>query len=86
MDFLDFEITSARPGALARVTLEGVESDVLLMTASNVNAYKQGRRFEYWGGHYNTSLAVIPIPHPGNWHVLVAPGIGGRVRATIQVV
>ena len=86
MDFLDFEITGARPGEVARVTLDGVESDVLLMTASNVNAYKQHRRFEYWGGHYNSSPAVIPIPRPGNWHVLVVPSPGGRVQATLHVV
>jgi hypothetical protein len=86
MDFLDFEITAARLDAVAQITLEGVESDVLLMTASNVNAYKQGRQFEYWGGHYDTSLAVIPIPHPGTWHVLVVPGFGGRVHASLEVV
>ena len=86
MNFLDFEIKGARTGSVARVTLDGVESDVMLMTESNVNAYKQGRRFEYFGGHYTASPAVIPIPHSGNWHVVVVPGAGGRVRATLQVV
>jgi hypothetical protein len=86
MNFLDFEITGTQSGAVAHVTLDGVESDVLLMTASNVNAYKQGRRFEYWGGHFNASPAVIPIPQSGNWHVLVVPSPGGQVHATLQIV
>lgn len=85
MTIATFDIKGARAGAVAVVSLSGVESDVLLMTPSDASAYLRGQRVHYRGGHYTSSPARISIPHAGDWRVLVVPR-GGRVHATLQVV
>jgi hypothetical protein len=85
MNFLDYDVGSAGAGNFVTVTLSGVESDVLLMTASDVSRYRAGQSVTYWGGRYNRSPVQIPIPRSGSWHVLVVPGLGGTVHASVRL-
>ena len=86
MNFLDFDLGRADSLSVAMVRLTGVESDVLLMRESDVSRYRASQSVEYWGGHYKASPIQIRIPSSGNWHVIVIPGLGGQVRASVQLI
>ena len=85
MNFLDFDLEVCSRGDTALVNLTGLESDVLLMESSDVSRYRSGMRIKYWGGHYDKSPIRLVIPQHGNWHVVVVPGPGGTVQASVQV-
>jgi hypothetical protein len=85
MNFLDLDLGWNESGSIVLVTLEGVESDVMLVSSSDVSRFKSGQRISYWGGHYKRSPARLRVPSSGHWHVLVVPGPGGRVRAAARV-
>jgi Domain of unknown function (DUF1883) len=85
VNFLDFDLGWREARSVVNVTLSGVESDVLLVSATDAQRYGQGQQVQYWGGHYRRSPAVIRVPNSGNWHVLVVPGLGGRVEASVKV-
>jgi Domain of unknown function (DUF1883) len=85
MNYLDFDLGALSGGESVTVILRGVESDVMLMTASDVQRFASGNQVTYWGGHYRSSPAVVHVPNAGTWHVLVIPGLGGRVEAEVGV-
>ena len=86
MNFLEYSLGYRDAGAVAVVTLEGVESDVFLVDDINLQAYKTGGRVEYFGGHYKQSPVRLVVPRAGYWHAVVTPGLGGSVRAGVVVV
>ena len=85
MKFLDFDLGHLSGGETVTVTLSGVESDVMVMSATDVSDFAAGRRITYWGGHYRQSPAKIGVPSAGAWHAVVIPGRGGRVEARVSV-
>lgn len=84
MNFLDVDLGSRSGGETVTVALQGVESDVMLMSASDVRNFATGGRFSYSGGHYKQSPVRLTVPAPGSWHVVVVP-IGGHVEASVSV-
>lgn len=85
MNYLDFDLGHLSGGEVVTVGLKGVESDVMLMSESDVRTFASGGRITYWGGHYRRSPAVISVPSAGSWHLVVVPGLGGRVEANVSV-
>ncbi len=85
MSYMDFDLGHLARGQVVRVVLSGVESDVMLMSASDVHRFASGGQVTYWGGHYRRSPAVIGVPSTGTWHVVVVAGLGGRVEAEVSV-
>ena len=85
MNYLDFDLGRLAGGELVTVALSGVESDVMLLSGSDVNRFAGGGQVKYWGGHYRRSPATIGVPSAGEWHVVVIPGPGGRVQANVSV-
>ena len=85
MNYLDFDLGYLTGGEIVTVTLSGVESDVMLMSGSDVRRFAAGGQFNYWGGHYSRSPAKIAVPSVGDWHVVVVPGLGGRVKASVSI-
>lgn len=85
MNFLKFPLNQQSAGAVVEVTLAGVESDVFLVDPSNLRAMEGGRRFRYHGGHFKGSPVRLKVPESGNWTVVVVPGAGGTVRASVRV-
>jgi hypothetical protein len=85
MNFLDLDLGWNESGSIVHVTLEGVESDVMLVSSSDVSQFKSDQRVPYWGDHYKRSPARLRVPSAGHWHVLVVPGPDGRVRASARV-
>lgn len=86
MNYLDFDLGQMNGGETVVVQLSGVESDVMLMSTSELHNFSAGRNCRYWGGHYRRSPARIGVPSAGYWHVVVVPGLGGRVNANVSVV
>ena len=87
MEFVQFDLGYQQRGAVAVVSLSGTEANVQLLDSANLTRYKEGRTFNYYGGHYKASPARIAIPHTGNWHVIVdLGGHVGRVKASVRVV
>jgi len=85
VSYLDFDLGNLSEGESVSVALSGVESDVMLMTPTNVRRYAAGQQATYHGGHYRRSPARIRVPSAGAWHVIVVPGLGGRVQARVSV-
>lgn len=87
MEFLQFDLGYQQRGAVAVVSLSGTEANVQLLDSENLNRYKTGRTFNYYGGHYKASPARIVIPHTGGWHVIAdLGGNAGQVKASVRVI
>jgi hypothetical protein len=85
MKFLNYEVWT-QSGDVVEVSLSGNAANVLLMDDINFQSYRSGGRFNYYGGHFNRSPAVIAPPLPGRWHVIVDLGGGaGHVSAAVRV-
>lgn len=53
------------------------------MDDSNLAAYQRGASARYYGGFYKRLPARIPVPHSGNWNILLeAPG-GARYGMSV---
>jgi hypothetical protein len=85
MSYLKFALNHQSAGAVVEVTMSGVESDVLLMDSSNLSSFERQGRYTYFGGHYKSSPVRIKVPTSGTWTVVVVPGAGGRVTASVRV-
>ena len=83
--FLDHEVW-AQAGDFVEVTLSGNAANVLLVDETNFQNYRSGRQFRYYGGYFTRSPAVIQVPFPGKWHVVVdLGGRAGSVSAAVRV-
>jgi hypothetical protein len=40
-------------------------SDVFLVDSVNFSKFERGATFTYFGGHYDRSPVVLPVPSPG---------------------
>ena len=58
-------------GDAIRVSLQGTEARVMIMDDSNFRRYRNGSRFEFAGGRYRRSPAIIRPPRGGHWNVIV---------------
>ena len=85
VNFIHWKV-DVEKSCVAVVTLRGVECDVMILNRTNYERFRRGSSFEYRGGHYKRSPARLPLPDRGEWHVVVVPGQGGRVEATLAVI
>jgi hypothetical protein len=86
MTYNSWDLGNQDVSAAVRVVLEGNAANVKLMDASNFRSYQRGGRHEYFGGYYDRSPVVIPVPKYGHWHLAIDyGGYAGSGRATVQV-
>lgn len=85
MNYIELPLQYQASGSVAEVSLTGVESDVFLVDSTNLSAFKRSTQFSYHGGHYKSSPVRLRVPSSGTWTVIVIPGLGGTVRATVRV-
>lgn len=69
-----------------RIELQGTQSNVFLLDSGSFSAFKSGRSFHYTGGLALKTRVFLQPPHAGQWHVVVQPPAGGRIRASFHVV
>lgn len=73
-------------GSKVKITLDK-QANVKLMTDSNFNQYKNGRKHMFYGGRALQSPIIIPIPNTGMWNITIDLGIGGgSVKHSIQII
>lgn len=84
MEYIDYEVTSARGGVVI-VDLD-VQANVILLDQSNFMSYRNRMPFQYSGGLQTQSPVRMPVP-PGHWHVVVDnQNGGGAVHANFRFV
>jgi hypothetical protein len=84
MDYLHKEFDLSE-GDIVEVTLDH-PANTQLLDPANFQAYREGRKFYYHGGHATTSPFRITAPSPGRWHLVVdLGGAAGTVRASARV-
>ena len=87
MKFTHYDLKMCTQGQIVEVSLSGNAANVQLLDSSNLQKYKNGRQYQYFGGHMTTSISQIPIPHNGHWHVVVdLGGGGGSVKSSVRVI
>jgi hypothetical protein len=87
VDFVHYDLGRVEGGRTVEVTLSGSAANVLLLDAQNFVRYRSGREAQYYGGYYDRSPVLIPIPHAAHWHVAIdMGGYSGAVRPSVNVV
>ena len=85
MNFLKYDLGQLSKGQIVEVTLSA-QANVKLMTSSDFNNYKNGRRHHYYGGLAKVSPVRLQVPSSGHWYVTVdLGGYAGNVRASVNV-
>jgi len=46
-------------------------SDVFLVDSSNYQKYKNGQKYEYFGGNYTKTPVIITVSGSGRWYLIV---------------
>lgn len=85
MQYIHKEVNLS-PGDCVSVTLDK-QANVRLMSESNYQNYRSGRRFSFHGGLAKKSPITLYAPSAGRWHVVVdLMGYRGSVNASIRVI
>lgn len=86
MNFTHYKFDRLQSGDVIEVTLQGSAANVRLMNNSNFQAYRNGKRHQYYGGLVNRSPYRLTVPSSGQWHVTVdMAGLKGQVRSSVSV-
>ena len=83
MDYLYFDLKYLKQNDIVKAIIKGTECNVILLNSINFSNYKSGRKFEYYGGHYDHSPAVITVPHYDHWYLVVD---SGNVKVNVSVI
>ena len=87
MNFSHYNLGNVNGGSIVEVTLQGGAANVRLMSSSNFNSYKAGRRHRYYGGLAKRSPVRLQVPSSGIWHVAIdMQGLRGTVRSAVRVI
>lgn len=85
MEHLRFDLGHLKKGSTAVVTLRN-QANVQLMTRTDYNNYKAGRRYRYHGGRVTRSPFRIAIPSDDYWMVAIdLGGLAGSISASVDV-
>ena len=85
MNYIHYNVQTM-PGDTILVSLKN-QARVLLLDATNFNAYRCGRQFHHYGGWATASPARLSPPCAGHWHVVVdLNGRVGSIQAGVQVI
>jgi hypothetical protein len=85
MEHLRYDLGNLKKGSTVVVALKN-QANVELMTNSEYNNYKAGRRYRYHGGRVTRSPFRLPVPFNGHWVVAIdLGGYAGRISASVAV-
>lgn len=86
MTFIHTDLGQRQKGDVVEVTMSGA-ANIRLMSTSDFNAYRRGRKHRYRGGLAKVSPTRLAIPSSGHWHLTVdMQGLRGRVRSSARVI
>ena len=85
MDYLHKALNLGTNDAV-EVTLN-MQANVMLLSDGNFNKYRAGQRFEYYGGLFKISPAILKPPRAGKWHLVIdLGGRSGRIKYSVRVI
>lgn len=85
MEHLVYNLGNVKQASTVVVNLKN-QANVQLMTRTEYNNYKSGRRYRYHGGRVTRSPFRITVPSNGNWVVAIdLGGHSGRISASVTV-
>lgn len=85
MEHQRYDLGNVKKGSTVVVTLKN-QANVQLMTSSQYNSYKSGRRYRYHGGRVTRSPFRITVPSTGHWVVAIdLGGNTGRITSGVAV-
>ncbi|EJL6392859.1 DUF1883 domain-containing protein [Vibrio vulnificus] len=85
MNFLQYDLGHRQRGEIVEVSLTS-GANVRLMTGSEFNNYKNGRKHRFIGGLAKRSPVRLHIPSSGRWYVAVdMQGLRGSTNASVRV-
>jgi hypothetical protein len=85
VEHLRYDLGNLKKGSTVVVTLNN-QANVQLMTRTEYNNYKAGRRYRYHGGRVTRSPFRIAVPSNGHWVVAIdLGGYAGRISASVAV-
>ena len=85
MQFQHYDLGHMAVGEAVEVTLAGNAANVLLLDSANLNHFRHGRQYRYFGGQQTCSVGHLRIPNSGHWHVVIhLGGYTGRVRSSVR--
>ena len=80
MQYRYYEYKHLEKGQIIQVELS-IAANVRLMSPSNYNNYKNGRRHSYYGGYVKRSPYKIMVPSSRHWYLTIdLGGYAGTVR------
>lgn len=85
MEFLQYDLGTRKRGEIIEVKLSS-GANVRLMTSSEFQNYKNGRRHRFIGGLAKHSPVRLQITSSGHWYVVVdMQGLRGSTNASVRV-
>lgn len=85
MNFLQWDLGRCDGGQVVEVTLTS-GANVRLMTSSEFENYKSGRRHTYFGGLAKQSPLRLQIPNHDHWYIAVdMQGLRGSANASVRM-
>jgi hypothetical protein len=59
------------------------QAEVLLIDDENYDKRRLGLDYKAVGGHFSSSPALIPVPRPGLWHLVIEDHGQGEASASL---
>lgn len=85
MEYLVYDLGNVKRASTVVVNLNN-QANVQLMTRTEYNNYKSGRRYRFHGGRVTRSPFRIAVPSNGHWMVAIdLGGYAGRISAKVAV-
>ena len=86
VQFIKHDLGQVKRGSTVVITLRGSAANVRLMDASNLSAYRNRRRYHFYGGLVTESPVRLPVPSDGHWYVTVdMVGLRGSTSSSAYV-
>jgi hypothetical protein len=87
MKFTEYDLKHCQQGQTVEVNLSGNAANVLLLDSVNRQKYKNGQKYQYFGGNMTSSISQIPIPRTGHCYVVIdLGGYTGSVNSQVRVI
>lgn len=84
--YTHYDLKDIRAGVVIEITLSTV-ANVRLMTNTEFDLFKNGRKHQFLGGVAKKSPIRLTIPKDAHWHVVVdMEGHSGKAESSIRVV
>ena len=86
MEFIYSDLGNLDKGRIVEIVLKGNAANVQLLDSINFNNYKNGRRYQYFGGLVKQSSFYLAVPYFGHWYMTIdMRGLRGTVNASTRV-